>query len=363
MSQLSCSPPAFGKVRVKTARAQKRKLLAVAGIVLLLASAGLAQSGACTQAAQSFQAHRWAEAAAGFQQCENASPGNTDALLFRGKALVNVDDFSGATAALETYIASHPASDDALYLLGYVRFRQDHPKESLETFARAAKLKPPEADDLKIAALDYVLLNDYDNAARYLGQSLKMNPLDAEARYHLGRVRYQQNHFDEAIAAFEGVLRQDPNNVRAEDNLGLCLEAKNHNADAIAAYQKAVQWEAASPVRNAQPYIDLGKLLNTLNRSAEAVPLLSNAVKIQPQSPAARYELGRALFLLKRFDEAKPELEEAVKLDPENSSHHYLLGRVYARLGESERASAQFKMTEELMRRRSAKSGAMASRR
>ena len=340
-----------------------RRKLTIVFAILSVGTLCFAQGDTCQRALEFFNEHRWAEAAAAFQQCEGASPGTTDALLYRGKALVNLNEYSAAATALESYIAVHPNSDDALYLFGYVRFRQDHPKESLELFARAAKLKPPQATDLKIAALDYVLLNDYDDAARYLTQSLQMDPNDLEARYHLGRVRYQQNQFDPAIAAFQEVLRRDPGSVRAEENLGLCLEAKNQNEAAIAAYRKAIQLDSQSAERSEQPYLDLGKLLTTLNRTADALPVLTQAVAIQPNSAPANYELGRAQLAADRVEEARTHLERAAQLDPQNSSTHYLLGRIYRKMGENDKAAEQFKLTEMLIRQQSGKSGGMASRR
>jgi|SRR5579863_3237586 len=328
---------------------------------LLFAASASAETGICDQAAMLFRQHRWAEAADAFTNCDNAAPGQTEALLYRGKALVNQQKLSDAAASLKSYLAAHPQSDDALYLLGYVRFRQDQPKESLALFTQAAKRKAPAADDLKIAALDYVLLNDYASAARYLEQSLQMDPNDIEARYHLGRVRYQQNQFDPAIAAFEEVLRRNPNDLKAEDNLGLCLEAKGRTDAALAAYRRAIAMESVSSSHSEQPYLNLGKLLTTMNRSAEAVSILEQAVAIAPDSATVRYELGRSQFNLDHFQLAREQLERAVALDPKNSSPHYLLGRIYQRLGNRDQAAAQFKLTEELIRQQNAKSGGMAS--
>lgn len=331
--------------------------------IVLLAAGASGQTSICDQATNLFREHRWAEAAESFAACEKASPGQTDALLYRGKALVNQREFTEAADSLQTYLATHPQSDDALYLLGYVRFRQDQPKQSLALFTQAAKLKTPRANDLKIVALDYVLLSDYTNAARYLEQSLQINPDDMEARYHLGRVRYQQNQFDPAIAAFEEVLRRNPNDVKAEDNLGLCLEAKNRVDEAIAAYKKAIAIDTASAAHSEQPYLNLGKLLTTMNRAAEAVPPLTQAMAIAPDSATVHYELGRAQFNLEQFDLAREQLEKAVALDPQNSSPHYLLGKIYKRLGKTQQAAHEFKLTEELIRQQNAKSGGMATSR
>jgi tetratricopeptide (TPR) repeat protein len=328
-------------------------------LVVIGATSHLAhpQSAACDQAAAHFQAHRWADASQAYAECEKLSPPDGDAHLYRAKALANIGDFADAAMELDAYIGATPQSDDALYLLGYVRFRQNQPRESLETFARASKVRSPQASDLKIAALDYVLLKDYTSAARYLEQSLAMDPADNEALYHLGRVRYQQNRFDLAISAFESLLQREPGNLKAEDNLGLCLEATGKSAAAISAYRKAIEMDAQADPHSEQPYLNLGKLLNTLNRPSEAVPVLTKAITINEGSPEAHYELGRAEFALDRFEEARVQLERAAALDPHNSAPHYLLGRVLSRMGRRQEAAAEFKLTENLIREKDTKSG------
>jgi tetratricopeptide (TPR) repeat protein len=344
-----------------TALATAARLTLWTSLALLMQPSAYGQAQKCQEALDLFREHRWAAAAQAYAECDSLSPGQTDALLYRGKALVNVSDFAGAAASLQSYLGFHPRADDALYLLGYVRFRQDQPRESLEVLQRAADIKPPLAGDLKIAALDYALLGDYYNAARYLEQSLKMDPDDIEARYHLGRVRYQQNQFDQALAAFEEVLRRDPGNLKAQYNLGLCLEAKNKTEKALAAYQKAIALDSAAAVHSDQPYLICGRLLTTLNRAREALPLLSKAVQIQPDAASAHYELGRAQFSLGHFEDARAQLEQAVRLNSADTAPHYLLGRVYTRLGKSKEAAAQFKVTEELIQKKNKESGGMAT--
>jgi len=322
-----------------------------------------AQTEGCASAESFFRQHQWAEAADAYSVCEDSAPGRTDALLRRAKALVNENQFAAAAEALDSYSMTHPESDDALYLLGFVLFRQDKPRESLAVFQRAARVKAPAAADLKIAALDYVLLEDYNSAARYLDGSLRLNPGDLEARYHLGRVRYQLNQFDAAIAAFQLVLRTNPHDLKAQDNLGLCFEGKNQVDDALAAYHKAIDLDATSPVHSEQPYLNLGKLLLTLNRNPEAIESLQKAVTFAPQSAATHYELGRGYVSLNQFEAARQQLEESIRLNEKESSPHYLLGRVYKRLGRDADAAEQFAITEQLIRKQNAKSGGMASSR
>jgi tetratricopeptide (TPR) repeat protein len=319
-----------------------------------------AQSISFTNAVELFQRHQWAEAAAAFAECERSDPGRTDALLYRGKSLINLGQFDSAASALQTYWEAHSNSDDAVYLLAYVRFRENKPEESLRLFTDAAKLRTPTADDLKVVALDYVLLADYDDAAHYLEVALSMDPANVEARYHLGRVRYQQNRFDLAIAAFQDVLRRNPVNVKAQDNLGLSLDAENKTDQAIAAYQKAIALDAAATVHTEQPYLNLGILLARSNRVDEAIPLLVRASDIRPKSGKVHYELGKAYFSLNHLEDARREAEQAVDLEPGDRPGHYLLGRIYQRLGKTELAGQQFRRTEEMIRDSDAKpSGGM----
>jgi tetratricopeptide (TPR) repeat protein len=296
-----------------------------------------------------FREKHWPEAATAFAVVEKKQPGQTDALLYRGKCFFNLGQLSDASEALQSYISVHLQSDNAVYLLAYVRFRENKPKESLQLFTDAAKLKTPTPDDLKIVALDYVLLNDYSDAGHYLEIALQMDPNNIDARYHLGRVRYQENRFADAIAAFQGVLERDPSNLKAENNLGLSLEGINQADQAIATYQKAIALDKSSLPHTEQPYLNLGMLLAKLNRAAEALPLLTQAAQINPNSPQVAYELAKTLFTLNRMEEARRAAEEAVRMRPKDAPTHYLLARIYRSLGKSDAAAQQFKLTEDLI--------------
>jgi tetratricopeptide (TPR) repeat protein len=337
-------------------------IFAIATLSFLTSRNLRAQASCFDHAMQLFQQRQWKYAAAEFDRCEREEPGKTASLLYRGKSLVNLGELEEAATALTTYRQTHSHSEDAAYLLAFTRFRQNKPQASLQLYNDAVKLKGPTADDLKIVALDYVLLNDYNDAARYLEKALAMDPANIEAYYHLGRVRYQQNQFDLAIAAFRQVLQRDPANVKAEDNLGLSLEAKNEIDAAIAAYRKAIHLDENASAHNEQPYLNLGTLLAKSNRTKDAVPLLVRATAIDAKNAKAHYQLAKAYFDVERFDDALPEAERAINLDAGNSANHYLLGRIYQRTGKINLADDQFRLTEELIRKNRSEAGSgMAS--
>jgi tetratricopeptide (TPR) repeat protein len=329
----------------------------IVSVLAALTLKAAAQSTCLVHGQELFRQREWAEASAAFAECEKVEPGKTDALLYRGKSLINLGQFEDAATALNSYREAHSRSDAAVYLLAYVSFRENKPEESLRLFTDAAKLKTPTADDLKVVALDYVLLADYDDAARYLEPALNMDPSNLEARYHLGRVRYQQNRFDLAIAAFQEVLQRDPKNLKAQDNLGLSLDAENKTDEAIAAYQKAIELDKAAPIHSEQPYLNLGVLLAKSNRMNDAIPLLVRAAEIAPNSGKVHFELGKVYFSLDRPPDAQREVEQAVRMEPGDRPSQYLLGRIYQRLGKADLAAQQFRKTEEMIHESDAKSG------
>jgi len=97
------------------------------------------------------------------------------------------------------------------------------------------------------------------------------NPKDAEAWYYLGRAKYNENRFDEAITAFQQYLKLDPKSVRGEDNLGLSYQGLGRTDEARAAYKTAILWQKDLLNQDPGPFINLGALLLDENLPEQAV--------------------------------------------------------------------------------------------
>lgn len=71
-----------------------------------------------------FNAHLHPKAAPLFAAAKSADPGHSNALLFEGKSLANVNRFAKALTVLRQYWSQHSQSSDALYMLGFVLNRE-----------------------------------------------------------------------------------------------------------------------------------------------------------------------------------------------------------------------------------------------
>ena len=324
-------------------------------ILLMILTTGMAaqQPSLYTQGQQAYAEKRYAEAAKLFAASsaakeEAAEARAADALLMEGRSLANAGDFAGAERALKAYLEQNVRSAPALYLLGYVLQRANKPKESLEVFTRAAAIRRPTANDLRIVALDYVLLNDYLDAIRWLERAVKEDPQNADAWYDLGRSQMNQGDFVAVEKAFDRVLAIVPGDVKALNNLGLSYEAQNRIPDALRVYVEAVGSQRGSAHPSEQPLLNYGTLLISQNRTAEAISVLESAVQIAPKDAKCREQLARAYQQVDRLPEARTQLEQAVELDPKNPRLHYQLGRLYHRLGAEEKAKAELDLSAKL---------------
>jgi tetratricopeptide (TPR) repeat protein len=261
--------------------------------------------------------------------------------LREARGLASTGDLSGAERLVRRYVETHRSSADAHYLLGYLLFRQKNAKASLAEYTEAARYRTPQAADLEAVAGDYVLLHDYPDAARWFSKAVEWDPTNFRTRYFLARALYNENRFDEAVRAFEECLKLDPKSVKAKDNQGLAYEGLGRMEEAEAAYRTAIAWQSHAALKDSGPHLDLGAFLVSVGRPGEAIPVLEEAIRIDPLLIAAHRELGKAYSHLDQFEKAQEELERTVALAPDAPAPHYLLAQVYRRRGFTDKAQAE----------------------
>lgn len=267
--------------------------------------------------------------------------------LASARALLASDQLTQSESSLRAYISANPSSPDAHFLLGYVLFREQKAKDSLAEFTEGAKYRRPRAEEFKTVASDYVLLADYADADKWFTEVITESPNDANAWYLLGRTRYNENFFEQAVTAFERSLALHPQYVEAENNLGLCWKELDKSKEAKAAFLAAIGWEGNTPL-DAQPFLNLGSLLADEGDLEKAIPYLMQAVAIAPNNPKMHEELGAAYQAQNKLPTAQAELERAVALAPDSSGLHFKLGQLYRKQGAMESARREFAVCERL---------------
>jgi tetratricopeptide (TPR) repeat protein len=261
--------------------------------------------------------------------------------LQEARSLLDLGKLPEAEKAVRGYLQVHGQSGEGHFLLGYVLFKQQSAAASLAEYTEGAKYQKPNAADLEVVASDYVLLKDYPDADKWFSKAVEWNPQDELGWYYLGRTKYNENRFDEAVSAFQKCLALKPKDVKAEDNLGLSYEGLNQMEEAMAAYRTAIAWQAEAPVKDAGPYLNLGSLLVDNGKPSEALADLREAAALAPEDFRMHRALGKAYAHLNEPGQAREELEKAVKLAPGDAPVHFMLAQVYRKLGMSDKAKVE----------------------
>ncbi len=148
---------------------------------------------------------------------------------------------------------------------------------------------------------------------------------------YLGRCRALINlkRPSEAIAACEDALAYRnyfPEAVRSKGN---AEEQQGHLQAALALYEETNRLMPAL----SQGWIDRGRVLQKLGRSAEALEAINRAIALNRESAEAWTIRGEATWILERYDQAIISFDKALQLDPNYEPARRLRQRARQTLG------------------------------
>ena len=256
-------------------------------------------------------------------------------------------DYTAAETLLLAEINRDPSSPHAarlLALIGHVYFLNADYLNAAIAWKKSEKIAPLDPSAEFSLAMVYIRLHHPEWARPLLDRLNRNHPDDALYPYWLGRLDYDAQHFDSAIAHFTRAIALRPDMARAYDNLGLCYFSQNKNPLAIENYRKAIDLDPTS----AWPHLNLAIALHFLNHLDDAKAELQEALRLDPNLAQAHYELGLVLEAQQHFDPAITALSDAASLDPNYPEPHVALARIYRRQGRKDLAQQQVQLFQQL---------------
>jgi len=257
------------------------------------------------------------------------------------ESLIKAGNFVEARSALETYVADHPQSWQALYQLGYADFRLHRIQQSLTMLCKSLVLHPKFAESHKILGYDLNILGRQDLAIRELERAIDYDPGSAESHYELGRIYYEKGSYVKAINHVEKAKSLAPGYVRVYHNLGLAYSAVSDNATAVENFDAGLRLNAQQSKPSAWPLIDYATYFNMQNNFDKARELLLRAIEIERSWDQEYGELAKAYRGLGQTGEAIDALKQAVVLNPGKAEYHYVLAQLYRQTHQTAQATEQ----------------------
>jgi len=165
------------------------------------------------------------------------------------------------------------------------------PTEALAALERAERL------DANVTQVHYLKgtilgsLERYADAADALERAVRLNPRHVTARFKLALAYVRLGHGDRAERVLHTVLADEPRNVRAHHNLAAIAYARGDLAAAERLERQALEIDRSY----FEAWNTLGAIYLMSKRPTDAINTLQTAVRLNPSSGQAQYNLALAL--------------------------------------------------------------------
>lgn len=269
-------------------------------------------------------------------------PSLSGVYLNLGIAHFRKGDYERAIPPLLHLISLQPANRQCRKLLGLSYVETNHFSDGVQVLGPLRSTNDP-AVVLALSA-SYVQLGQMTRAQNAIKTLLTIQPNLPRVHFLLGQTYAGLHDFPRALSEFEAVYSLDPQWPRIE----LLLGAVEANLGDFRQAENNLRSQLKSSPGNFETNYTLGALLNKERRFRDAIPYLTCAIRKNPPSGEALFELARAYWEAGYSAKAWTTVHSALKADARNSEAHYLYAEMARTRGDRETARREFAKAESL---------------
>jgi tetratricopeptide (TPR) repeat protein len=199
----------------------------------------------------------------------------------------------------------------------------------IEARAIAATLDSLESGGKQPSVLYARAQKSLELASLAYGQAARAPGFEAQIEALRALAAEQENDEKQAIEIYREGLKQHPESAALHAGLG---EVYRHRLELTKARQELEIARRLDPTDSLLAY-ELGDVFERLNEPRQAIPVLSQALKLNPGLLLARWSRAKAYLALGDLQRAAQDFQVAAPIDPSGEVERQL-ARVYARLGQ-----------------------------
>jgi tetratricopeptide (TPR) repeat protein len=237
--------------------------------------------------------------------------------LERARKALEARNIQEAKTQIKRAIEDDPRLGEAWLMLAGAEMEDGETAQAIEHYQRALQFAPDSFVGHYDLALAYLHEKRLSDAHHELERAVTLNPRHADATYNLGMILLEEGKSRNAIKYFQQARSVQPdrldiafNLIRAELAAGDWSGALEESQKGERSFAPDSAWQAA-----------VGKLFLESGHSHDSIPLLENALRIEPTSSEVRYLLASA-YLQSR----QPELVLTLMPEANSAEGHFLRG-------------------------------------
>jgi len=255
-------------------------------------------------------------------------PGKPRALLLKADIL-SEQGRSGEARRVMSRALMLGAKDTKVWLqMASVQSRAKKWAEALASCNRAIALSPGYALAFAARAETYRSMRDLDQALRDSSKALELDPKCVQAHATRGATHMALEDWDSALDDLSAALEHDPTHRFSLRLRTRVYTVKRDWGRAIADAEALVKL-AGSPPEKADAYLVLGATYRDKGLFAQAIQVLSEAVKIAPRLSHAYFRRANTYRMAGKPKQAIPDCDAGLKLAPRSAFGQLLRGVCY----------------------------------
>lgn len=267
-----------------------------------------------------------------------ADPNNADLFHKRAKYYYNAKKIEAGLADMKRVMNIDSSKADYFLTLSDLYFVSNKTANAKLALEKCIKLdKKNTAAMLKLAEL-YLYVRKHDQSIEYINMALKVDQYNSKAYFMKGMNYKELKDTTRAISSMQTAVEQDQKYYQAFMQLGILCAAQK-NSLAVQYYKNAIRIEPKS----VEAWYDLGKYYQDVKDWNNSLETYNALLQIDPANKNVHYNMAAIHLLnLKEFNVAVDHFSAAIDIDPEFVQAYYGRGIAYQSIGKKKLALADF---------------------
>ncbi len=267
-------------------------------------------------------------------------PGNLDLYLKRSKIYMQKKDYGACMMDVDRILAIDSTKAEYLVAAADIYFFTGKVTRTKQLLERAVEVNPENIDCLLRLAQLYHYLTKYDEEMVLIDKALHKDVHNAQAYFMKGMLFKDKGDTTKAISSMQTAVEQDPDHYNAYIQLGLLCAAQNIPL-AENYYLNALKINPNSQ----EAMYDLGMYYQESDNYNAAIETYTTLLKVNPHHFDSHFNLGMLhVVKLNVVDEAMKYFNLAIEDDPKDPRGYYGRGFCFEKKGDVTNAMADYKM-------------------